>query len=96
MDMLNLSSVTASKARSDFYNLVRSAGKGLRAYEISLRGSEPVIMMSKEELESWMETLDVMSNPEEVEAIEAGRKDKKSYSHKQVVKELGLEDEVKV
>jgi prevent-host-death family protein len=80
---------TASEARSKLYSLIREAAKGLKAFEIKLRGSEPVVLMSKEELESWQETLDILSNPEEVKAINKARKSKKFISHEQVLKKLG-------
>lgn len=41
----------------------------MQSYEIVLRGSEPVILMSKADLESWIETIDVMSSPDEVAGI---------------------------
>jgi len=91
--MINIQATyTASEARDNLYDLVRSAGKGLRSYEITLRGAKPVILMSREELDSWIETFDVMSSPEEVSAIEAGRKTKKGkrISHQDMKKLLGI------
>jgi len=89
---MNIKTYTASQARSDLYNLIRSAGKGLQSYEITLKNSDPVILISKSELESWMETLDILSNPEEVEAIREGMKSKKRISFKDALKELGLDE----
>jgi prevent-host-death family protein len=80
---------SASEARSKLYSLIREAAKGLKAFEIKLRGSEPVILMSKEELESWQETIDIMSNPKEAKAIDKARKSKKFISHEDVLKNLG-------
>jgi prevent-host-death family protein len=87
---------TASEARRNLYSLIKKASKGLGSYEINLRGSDPVILMSKEELEGWIETMDIMSNPEEVKAIRQARKEVakgQTISHKQLLKELSLEDE---
>lgn len=83
-------SLPASTARQNFYALVRSAAAGLRSYEINLRGAKPVILMSKEELESWIETFDIMSNPEEVKAIQEGQKTNKVISHQEMKKLLGM------
>lgn len=80
----------ASTARQNLYTLIRSAAAGLRTYEITLRGVKPVILMSKEELEGWLETLDVMSNPEEVKAIREGKKSRKTISHRAMKKLLGI------
>lgn len=88
--MDNLVTYTASDARDNLYTLLRSAAKGLNSYEINLRGNKPVILISKEELEGWLETLDVMSSPEEVAAIEEGCRSKKTVSHNQLKKMLGI------
>lgn len=88
--MDNLLTVTASEAREDLYNLVRQASKGLRSFEIRLRGVDPVIMVSKSELDSWLETLDVLASPNEVKIIKSARKEKKLIPHQKALKELGL------
>ncbi len=82
--------LTASEARENLYNLIKKAAKGIQSFEINLRGSEPVILMSKAELEGWEETLDIMSSPEEVAAIEDARKETKTYSHEEMKKLLGI------
>lgn len=82
--------LTASEARENFYQLVKKASMGVQAFEIKLRGSEPVVLMSKSELESWEETLDVMGSPEEVEAIAEGRKTTKRISNDEMKKLLGI------
>jgi len=84
----NITSFTASQARSDFYNLVKSASKGLEAFEITLRGSEPVVMLNKAEFESWMETIDILNNPVEVDNIKKARASKKTITHKEILKQL--------
>jgi antitoxin YefM len=91
-NFLTQSSLNASDARTNLYSLIKSAAKGLRSYEINLRGHKPVVLISKEELDGWRETLDIMSNPEEVEAIRIGLKSKKTYSLKEVLKEIGLDE----
>jgi len=88
---INLTTYTASEARSKLYSLIASAAKGLKAFEIQLRGSEPVILLSKSELLSWQETLDILSSKEEIKAIRAAKKEKKRYSHKEMLQIVGLE-----
>lgn len=88
--MIDTSTITASEARQNLYSLIRRASKGLRTFEIKLRGVEPVVLISKGELEGWLETLDIMASPEEVKAIEEGRRSKKTISHKEMKKLLGL------
>ena len=89
MSMINkVVTLSASDARSDLYNLIKKAGKGQESYEIVLRGSAPVIMMSKDEVESWMETLDVMSSPETVAAIKAGEEETGGIALEELEKQL--------
>jgi prevent-host-death family protein len=82
--------LTASDARENLYQLIKKASKGLQAFEIKLRGSEPVVLLSKSELESWEETLDIMSSPAEVKAFRTARKETKLYSESDIKRMLGL------
>lgn len=91
--MLNLTSYTASEAREKLFTLIRSAGRGSNAYEFRLRGSDPVVLINKDELEGWFETFDILSNPDEAKALRKAMKSKKFISHEQVLKELGLKNE---
>ncbi len=75
LSMMKTKTVTASEARADLYHLIDQASKGLTAVEIVSRGKEPVVMMSKTELDAWEETLDVLSSPNEMAAIRSGKKD---------------------
>jgi prevent-host-death family protein len=83
-------SLTASDARENLYQLIKKASKGIQMFEINLRGSNPVILMSKSELESWEETADILSNPGEVKALRQALKETKTYSHEQIKKMLGI------
>jgi len=87
---MNTTSYTASDARQNLYSLIKSAASGLTAIEINLRSTEPVVMISKADYDSWLETLDVLSSPDEISAIRKGRKTKKFITHAQIKKELGL------
>jgi antitoxin YefM len=80
--------VSASDARADLYNLIKRASRGQESYEIVLRGSDPVIMMSKDELESWMETLEVMSSPKLVNDIRESIESDEEVLLDDVVREL--------
>lgn len=83
---------SASEARANFYNILKDVSSGLVTYEITHRGEQPVVMISKDEFESWQETLDIISQPTELTAIRKAKKEKKLVSHKEVLKELGLDD----
>jgi prevent-host-death family protein len=88
--MIKTKTVTATQARSDLYNLIDQASKGLSAVEIVSRGKEPVILMSKAEVESWEETLDVLSSPPEMAAIRAAQSEIEAIPHQQVKELLDL------
>lgn len=84
---------TTSEARDNLYKLIRAASSGLSAFEITLRGSEPVILINKSELESWQETLDILSNKKEIAKIRTARKQKRNISHTKMLKEIGINNE---
>ncbi|OGZ27964.1 MAG: hypothetical protein A2427_00490 [Candidatus Nealsonbacteria bacterium RIFOXYC1_FULL_40_7] len=88
--MDNIITYTASEARKNFYTLIKKASKGLSSYEINLRGASPVVLIGKAELESWLETLDILTSKDEVAAVKKGIASKKITSHKDLLSELGL------
>ncbi len=89
--MAQLNSIlTASDARSNFYQLLEEAGENLRQFTIKLRGKNDVVILSAEEVEGWKETLDIMSDPRLMKKIKAAEKSKKNYTHQQIKDELGL------
>ena len=86
---MNTVTYTASEARKNLYSLIRQAGKGLTLYEITIRGqADSVVLMSKNELESWQETLDILTSPVELEAIRRAKKERNKISHISLLKEL--------
>ena len=87
---MNTIAYSASDVRQDFYSLVKKASMGLNAIEINLRGSEPVLMINKAEVESWLETLDILSSPKELKNLRASIKDTKFITHEKLTKKLGI------
>jgi prevent-host-death family protein len=91
LHLMNTKSYTASDARKNLYALIKSASKGLNAYEITMRGIDnPVVLMSKEQLTSWQETLDILSNPSERDAIRKAVNETTETSHEALLSELGF------
>ena len=88
MSPLN-STLTASAARANFYQLLEEAADNWRQFTVKLRGKGSVVIMSEEEVEGWKETLDIMSNPKLVASIKQGMKSKKTYALGEVYKKLG-------
>jgi len=88
--MLNISTITASEARQNLNNLIRKVSKGPRAFEIKLRGVDSVVLINKKQLEGLLETLDVLSSPEEVKIIKEAKRSRKFISLDSIKKELNL------
>lgn len=89
MAQLN-STLTASAARANFYQILANAVDNLSQYTIKVRGKGDAVIMSAEEVEGWKETLEIMSDPKLMKRIKAAEKSKKTYTHQQVKEMLGL------
>jgi prevent-host-death family protein len=76
--------ISATEARKNFFQLLKLAGKPGATVTVTLEGQSPVVFLSQEEFESWQETLEVMSDPELVKAIQEGLKDKETISLEEV------------
>lgn len=91
--------MTASDARTNFYDLAEEAVKNSRRFTISIHGKPSVVIMALDDLEGLEETIDIMSDPELVKDIEAGEADRKAgrvSSLEEVLKELELENENRI
>ena len=64
--------VTASKARNNFFAMLKEIETPGVSIVITYEGQPKGVLMSVDEFEGWMETLDIMSNP--VEAAETLRR----------------------
>lgn len=89
----DLKTYTASEAREKLYALIKVASTGLRSFEITVRGGSPVLIINKAELESWQETLDILSNKKEIASLRKARRQKKTIPHKDMLKTIGLKNE---
>lgn len=89
--MKNLSSnLQANEARSNFYQILEEAGTNLRQFIITPRGKKPsVVIMSADEYEGWLETIEILSDPKLSESIRKSLKTKKTYSKKEADKLIG-------
>jgi len=90
---LTSNTISASKARSNFYSLIDEVANKLKRFTITKRGEAKVIMMHPDEVASWEETMEILSNKKLVSDIlksELERKSKKTISEKKLLKELGI------
>jgi len=87
------STISASQARSNFYNILDQVSKNLKRFTITRRGSTQAVVMHPEEVEAWEETMDIMASKQLVKDIlisEQDRKIGKVISEKKLIKELGI------
>ncbi|MCC5843216.1 MAG: type II toxin-antitoxin system Phd/YefM family antitoxin [Verrucomicrobia bacterium] len=69
-----MTTLTATDARKSFFELLKSTREQHEIYHIRSRGCDAVLM-SREEYESLMETMDLLSAPGFREAFERSRKE---------------------
>jgi len=88
--MAQLNSVLpASVARANFYQILANAVDNLNRFTIKIRGKGDAIIMSKEDLEGWEETLDLLSNKKLANSLRKALRSKKTYTQEEVYKKLG-------
>ncbi|MCB9807682.1 type II toxin-antitoxin system Phd/YefM family antitoxin [Candidatus Peribacteria bacterium] len=70
--------VKATEARRQWFDLLKQAGKPGVFIVIQHRDQPDVVMMSIDEYEGWMETMEIMSDPTLLRDIEKGMAEKQS------------------
>lgn len=79
-------SITATKARQNFFRTIEKANKPGASVMITVDGEVKVVMMPVEDFEGWQETLEIMADKNIMAGIREGLKGKRSYTEKQVRK----------
>lgn len=67
---------TASEARKEFFSILREIETPGVFITITHAGHPKGVFISFEEFEGWMETMDIMSDPEEVKTIRNAQREK--------------------
>ena len=70
--------IPLKEARQKFATLVDQAARLSERFVVTKNGTPRAVLMSAEEFESWLETLEITSNPVTVEALDKGLKEAKS------------------
>ena len=81
-----MQTLTATDARGKWFELVRKSVKGHQAYRITSKDGD-AILLSQEEYESLIETLELLSLPGMAKSIRQAKKEikqGKTYSMKEV------------
>lgn len=70
--------ISLKEARNRFSKIVDKVDRLSERYVVTKNGEPKAVVMSAEEFESWVETLELMSNPKAVKALERGLKEAKA------------------
>lgn len=79
--------IPLKEARAKFSKLVDRVDQLSDRYIVTKNGTPKAVVMSAEEFEGWIETLEFMSNPKAVKALKQGLKEAKAgkfHSFKEV------------
>lgn len=71
-------SIPLKEARQKFSSIVDHVGRLRQRYVVTKNGVPRAVVMSADEFESWVETLELMSNPKAIKALEQGLKEAKA------------------
>lgn len=84
--------ITLKELRPDLPKVVEEIDKKWNRYIVTKRGKPSVVMLSIEDYESLMETLDILADPKMMKAIKKGEEDlRKGRTHSwlEIKKRLG-------
>ena len=70
--------ITATKARNNFFDLLGKVKKGPYPINITIKGIPEAVIMSKDDFDGWMATIETLSDPELMEQIHQSEKDFKA------------------
>lgn len=70
--------LSLKEARSQFSTIVGRVGRLSERVVVTKNGVPKAVLMGVEEFESWVETLELLSNPKAVKALKQGLKEAKS------------------
>lgn len=70
-----MTTLPLAEARANLSKLIESAVTTHERFEVTRNGNRVAVLMSADDYDSLIETLDVLSNPEEVEALRQGLAD---------------------
>lgn len=70
--------ISLKEARAKFSTLVEKTDRLSERSVVTKNGMPKAVVMSTDEFESWVETLELLSNPKAVRALEPGLKQAKA------------------
>ncbi len=91
---IKMNIISASKARNNLYKILDEVKNGLKSYTITLRGEAQAVVINPEEVESWEETLDILSDNKLLKQLLISNKeidDGESLEEDEIFKELNID-----
>lgn len=88
----NQTYISATEARNNFFELLEKVKKGPFPINITVKGIPEVVLMSKEDYDGWMATIETLSDPELMDGIREAEKNFKEGKYQtleEVEKEFG-------
>ena len=70
--ILYMTTLSLAEARANLSKLVESAVTTHERFEVTRNGDRVAVLLGADDYDSLLETLDILSNPVEVEAVRAG------------------------
>jgi len=70
-----MTTLSLAEARAHLSKLVESAVTTHERFEVTRNGDRVAVLLGADDYDSLLETLDILSNPDEVEAIRTGLAD---------------------
>jgi prevent-host-death family protein len=70
--------ISLKEARNRFSAIVERVDRLSERYVVTKNGVPKAVVMSADEFESWMETLELLANPKAIKALEQGLKEAKA------------------
>lgn len=69
--------LSLKEARDQFSDIVDKAGRLSERFVVTKNGTPKAVVMGADEFESWVETLELLSNPKAVKSLKQGLKEAK-------------------
>lgn len=73
-----MTTLSLAEARANLSKLVNSAATTHERFDVTRNGTRTAVLLSADDYDSLLETVDVLSRPDEVEAIRQGLSDLKA------------------
>ena len=84
-----MTTITATEAKAHFLDIIRKADRTMQHFVISKNGKPKAVIMSVDEYDGWLETIEIMSDKKAMKEIQDARqelKQGKGHSFEEVFK----------